>query len=93
MKTESTKIFNLPANSCPLFIGGNEIGETIYIGRARAQKQVMVGKVFPTGSIWKGLWLPWGGVHHNFNSFEILTYCGDDMQPINMGQADGLTSQ
>lgn len=42
----------------------------------------MIGKVFPEHSLFKGLWLPWAGVHHNFHDFEVLQYNCNDVPTV-----------
>lgn len=59
---------------CEPFPGGSELGETLYVGRTRANGELIVGKVFPKHSAFRGLWLPFNGCHNYFEQFEILLY-------------------
>lgn len=64
--------------NCVFVEGGNELGATLYIGRASVKGQYIIGKVFPKSFIYGGLdvWskderCPYRGLR----DFEILTVC------------------
>ncbi|XP_075969767.1 natterin-4-like [Anticarsia gemmatalis] len=62
---------NIPPNAIPA--GSDRGDETIYIGRARIEGTLTVGKVHPSHGV---CYLSYAGKEHHFPNYEILVNCG-----------------
>lgn len=57
-----------------IVIGGNEVGQVLYIGRVFDEKSVVLGKIFKHSQSNRGIWVPSKGGEANYLSYDILTY-------------------
>ncbi|KAJ3645971.1 hypothetical protein Zmor_023586 [Zophobas morio] len=66
-----------------LVVGGNEVGQVLYIGRVFDETSTVLGKIFKHNQPNKGIWVPSQGHHANYFNYEVLTYvCPNDKLAI-----------
>ncbi|KAJ3617957.1 hypothetical protein MTP99_005996 [Tenebrio molitor] len=54
--------------------GGKVLGQDLYIGRVRHDGGIVLGKVFPHGFIYQGLYVPSKGIFSQFMSYKVLAF-------------------